>query len=89
MKYDKLTLLVLAMAIEDLASFELGIDLEIPPTEDLESILHTAESLLANHPRLLERILNKRNLEPWLKQIRLAREDLVEQARVNRGEIGV
>lgn len=81
MNYDRLTLLILATALEDLIAYELGQDIEISPTEDVEDLLYTAQEMVSKHPELLKRLLSRQNLDGWLRRIKIAKEDLVEVSR--------
>lgn len=78
MNYDRLTLLILATALEDLISYELGKEIEISPTEDIDALLYTAEEMIGKHPELINRLLARQNLDGWLQCIKVAKEELVE-----------
>lgn len=69
----RISLMILAQAIEDVLRFELGLPLEGVTPEEQEELYEEALEYIMRYPRLFERY-KKLNKQEWLKEVEDARE---------------
>jgi hypothetical protein len=69
----RISLMILAQAVEDVLRFELGLPLEGVSKEEQDELYEEALEFIMRYPRLVERY-KKLNKEEWLKEVENARE---------------
>lgn len=74
-RLTRLSLMILAQAVEDVLRFELGLPLEGIDPEEVEEAYAEARMYIMRYPRLIDRYKKlRRHKREWLQEVENARE---------------